>query len=119
MTQRGSAAVEFALLLPLVLLLALLLADVAALARTQIEIVNAARVGARQAATDPEPSHAVDAVRHSLGAAARDVRVEVSRPHVVGRPAVVVVKLPRRLAAPLFGGVEVVLRARAVMRVEQ
>ncbi len=63
MTQRGSAVVEFALVVPLVLALVLGLVEVALVARAQLEVVNAAREGAREAAASPDPSDAVRAAR--------------------------------------------------------
>jgi Flp pilus assembly protein TadG len=117
--ERGSAVIEFALVLPLVLLLVLAIVEVAVVARTQLEVVNASREGAREAAANPDPAAAVSAVQRSLGAAGRRAGVQVSRPHVVGERATVLVRLPHTLAAPLFGGVTVELRAKAVMRVER
>ena len=49
MSHKGSAVVEFALVVPLVLALILCLVEVALVARTQLEVVNAAREGARRA----------------------------------------------------------------------
>ena len=118
MSENGSAAVEFALVLPVVLLVLLAVTQVAVVARTQLELANAAREGARRAATAPDPAEAVEAVRRALDpkVAAR-VRVQVRRPHVVGRPAEVTVTLPLRLVGP--AGMTVRLRSRAVMRVER
>ena len=111
--------VEFALVVPLVLMLAFAVVEVSVVARTQLEVVNAAREGAREAAVNPDPAAAVGVVQDSLGAAGARARVRVSRPHVVGERAAVVVRLPHTLAAPLFGGVTVELQARSVMRVER
>ncbi len=118
--ERGAAVVEFALVLPVVLLVLLAVVEVAVVARTQLELTQAAREGARAAATVPDPARAVDAVRGALGPelAAR-VRVEVRRPAVVGAAAVVTVSLGHRVAAGLLGGIPVELRSRAVMRVER
>jgi hypothetical protein len=114
----GSAAVEFALVVPLVLLVLLAVTQVAVVARTQLELVNAAREGARRAATAPDPAAAVDAVRRALDPElAGRVRVHVKRPHVVGQQAEVLVALPVRLAA--LGGLTIELHSRAVMRVER
>jgi hypothetical protein len=115
---NGSAVVEFALVLPLVLLVLLTVTQVAVVARTQLELMSAAREGARRAATAPDPAEAVDAVRRALDQdTAGQVRVQVRRPHVVGRQAEVVVTLPVRLVA--LGGITVRLHSRAVMRVER
>ncbi len=50
---RGQATVEFALVLPLVLGLALFIVQVGLVVRDQIMVVNAAREGARTAAVQP------------------------------------------------------------------
>ena len=89
-------------------------------ARVQLEVTQAAREGARPAATAPDPERAGAAVRNSLGGdAASRATVAVSRDHVVGGSAEVVVRLRHRVAAPLFGGFDVTLVGRAVMRVER
>lgn len=119
MRDEGSAAVEFALVLPLVLLVLLAVVEVALVARTQIEVVNAAREGARQAATSPDPARAVAAVRRALGSRGGEARVGVRRPDAVGSSAEVTVDLPYRFAAPVVGGFTVVLHGRATMRVER
>jgi Flp pilus assembly protein TadG len=111
--------VEFALVLPLVLLALAAIVELTLVARTQLELINAARDGARTAATVVDPAEAAAAVRRALGSAGAETRVSVSRPHVVGEEATVVVTLPHRVGAVLFGGFEVRLSARAVMRVEQ
>jgi hypothetical protein len=62
----------------------------------------------------------VQAVQAALDpVAARRVRVTVERPGTVGSAAVVTVVLPYRLGARILGGLQVALRARAVMRVER
>jgi len=111
--------VEFALVLPLVLLVMLGVVEVTVAARTQLEVSAAAREGAREAATTPDPERAVAAVRGVLGADGSRARVSVIRDHVVGGTAEVVVRLRHRVAAPLLGGFEVTLVGRAVMRVER
>ena len=55
------------MVLPLILALLLAVAEVAVVARTQLELVNGAREGARVAAVSPEPSDAVAAVQEVLG----------------------------------------------------
>jgi hypothetical protein len=119
MSQRGSASVELALLIPLIVVLLGLLVEVAVVARAQIEIVGAAREGVRVAATAPDPGRAIAAANDALGARSRDARVRVHRPHVVGQQAEVEISLSHRIGLPLLGGFTVPLSARAVMRVER
>ncbi len=116
--MNGSAAVEFALVLPLVLLVLLAVTQVAVAARTQLEVANAAREGARRAATAPDPAEAVSVALGALSPELADrARVQVRRPQVVGRQAEVTVVAPVRLTA--LGGLTVELRSKAVMRVER
>lgn len=117
--ESGSAAVEIALVLPLIISLLLAVAEVAVVARTQIELVNGAREGARVAAVSPEPADAVAAAQRALGDLAQDARISVTRPHVVGESASVAIALRHRLVPFLFGGTSVELRASAAMRVER
>jgi Flp pilus assembly protein TadG len=117
--DRGSAVVEFALVVPLVLVLLVGIVEVAVVARTEIQLVHAAREGARQSATSPDTARAVAAVRRSLGASAPRARVAVRRPSGIGEPTTVEVTLRHRFAAPLLGGFPVDLHARATMRTER
>lgn len=117
--EQGSATVELALLVPIILLLLALLVEVALVARVQIEIVGAAREGARVAATSPDPAQALAATRRALGDGGTDARISVHRPHVVGQQAAVQIGIDHHLGLPLLGGISVPLSARAVMRVER
>lgn len=117
--QEGGAAIEFALVLPVVIFVLFAVVEVAVVARTQLELTNAAREGAREAATVVDPASAVTAVRSAMGTLGPRVVVSVRRPHVVGQRTEVTLRLRHRLAAPLFGGVTIELRSRAAMRVER
>ncbi len=110
---------EFALLVPLLLLVLLAAVEVAATARTQLEVVAAAREGAREAAVSPDPARALAVVRDALGEAGERARITVSRPHVVGEPAKVTVRLSHRLGTLPFGGLTIELTGTATMRVER
>lgn len=117
--DRGSATVETALVLPLVLLLLVAVVEVFVVAGVHLRLTAAAREGARVAARAPEPEAAVSAVRDVLGETIGPrVRVGVRRSAVVGSPAEVVVTLDRPLVGPFLRGVVVPIRARAVMLVE-
>lgn len=120
MRERGSAVVEFALVIPLVVVVLLAAVEIAVVARTQMEVSQAAREGAREAAAVPDPSRAVSVVRAFLGAdrAAR-ARVSVSRDHRVGGRAEVTVTLRHPLVGGLLGDVSITLEGRSSMRVER
>src|ERR687891_321583 len=60
-SQRGTAAVEFALVLPLVLLVALALVQTGLLVRDRLLVEGAARAGARAAAVQDDPGAIRDA----------------------------------------------------------
>jgi len=112
--------VEFALVVPAVLLVLLAFVEVAVVARTQLQLIHAAREGARAAATVPDTSRAVDAARRALpDGLAEHVRVSVKRPAVVGQPAEVVVTHRHRVAGGILAGFSVDVSSRAVMRVER
>jgi len=116
---RGSATVEFALLIPLILLVLLAAVEVAVAARVQLEVVAAAREGAREAAVSPDPARALAVARNALGDAGERARITVSRPHVVGEPARVTVRLDHHFRVLPFGGLTVELKGTAAMRVER
>jgi Flp pilus assembly protein TadG len=112
--------VEFALLLPAIVLVIVALAEVVTVARTQYELMNAAREGARVAATVPDPDAAVDRTRSALGSTlAAGTIVSVRRPAVVGAEASVEVSYTHHVVGYLLGGAPLELRSRAVMRVEK
>ena len=117
--ESGTVVVEFALVTPIVLLLVLGIVEIAAVARTEIQLTHAAREGARQAATSPDTARAASAVRAALGPIGARAKVSVSRPSAVGEPATVSVALRHRVVAPLLGGLPVDLRASATMRTER
>lgn len=107
---------EFALVLPVILLVLFAVAEVTAVARVQLELSHAAREGARVAATAPDPTQAIVRVREVLDDGLRkDVRVTVERAAVVGSLARVELFLSYSL--PVIG-IEIPLRSRSAMRVE-
>jgi Flp pilus assembly protein TadG len=116
----GSATVEFALVLPVVMLVLIAAVEVVSLARIQIELAGAAREGARVAATLPDPAEAASAARGTLSPRlAAQARITVRRPVEVGSTADVVVSVSHQLMRPVLGGLPIELRARAAMRVER
>ena len=110
--------VEFAIVLPLILLVLVASLELVAVTRVQLQVTHAAREGARQAATSPDPADSVQAVRSALPShLADEARVTVQRPHVVGQQARVGVRIAYRFASFAFGGLVLNVGANSVMRV--
>ncbi len=111
---------EFFLVVPLLIVVLVAGIQVISVARTRIELIGAVREGARVAATTPDPARAVDTVRAALPPGIRDrVRISVSRPGVVGRPARVSARLRHVLPIPLLDDLGFELSASATMLVER
>jgi len=115
--ERGQATVEFAFVLPLLVLALLAVVQVGLVVRDQLGVVHAAREAVRAASVDPDPDHAVRAAHRTLPGA----EVEVgARPKVGGEISVTVhytsvTDLP--LVGVLFPDPD--LHATSVMRVER
>lgn len=116
----GSVTVEFFLVLPLMVLVLAGGIAVVSVARARVELLGAVRDGARVAATTPDPTRAVTAVQDAIAPEMRPrVRVSVSRPSVVGRPARVTARLSHPLGPPFPAGFVVDVVASASMAVER
>lgn len=120
--ERGSAVVEFALVLPVLLLLCLALVQIGVLGRDQLLLVQAARAGSRQAVVDPEDGPArLAALEAAPGLDPARVEVTVDRTGGLGQPVEVTVGYRARIAVPLAGlffPSEVRLEASTAMRQE-
>ena len=122
MRESGSAAVEFALLLPILLVLLLAFVQVGVIARDSLVLTQASRAGAREAAIQGSR----DAVDQAVRAAA--VGLDPDRISVVatwsgarGAPVTVDVAYEAPVASLLAGWLlppTVSLRASATMRQE-
>jgi Flp pilus assembly protein TadG len=114
--------VEFALVLPVLLLLCLALVQIGLLARDQLLLVQAARAGSRQAVVDPEDGTVRSAALEAApGLDPTRVEVTVDRTGGLGQPIEVTVGYEARIAVPLAGlffPSEVRLEASTVMRQE-
>lgn len=112
--------VEFFLIIPLLIVVLAAGVQVISVARARIELLGAVREGARVAATTPDPARAVEAVRSAMSPNERDrVRISVSRPAVVGRPARVTASMRHELNIPFLDDLGVDLSATASMLVER
>lgn len=120
LTQKGSLTVEAALVIPVIFVVMMAMMELVGLVATRLELVAAAREGARVAATTPDPASAAAAAREALGGELGSrVAISVRRPSVVGEPATVEVRVAKPLITPLLNWITVPLSARAVMRVER
>ena len=120
--QRGSAAVEFALVLPLVLILALATLQVALLTKDELIIQGSARAGAREAAVSSDDASALQAaVDAAVGLDPGRLDVAVRRGDGSDQPVVVTVRYHAPIEIPtvtwLFPD-RVDLSATATMRQE-
>ena len=115
--ERGQATVEFALLLPLVVMAALAVVQVALIVRDHVATVAAAREAARSASVDPNPAHATHAARRVLPGAT----VRVGDRPAVGEQITVEVSYVSATELPLVGVLfpDPRLHAKVVMRVER
>jgi Flp pilus assembly protein TadG len=117
----GQAAVELALVLPLVVVVLLAVVQVGLVVRDQILVVHAAREAAREAAVEP----AADAPRRAAlaGSALADDRLSVTSSGRGGPGSRVRVEVRYRAptAVPLVGKAvgDLTLEATATMRVER
>lgn len=111
---------EFFLLVPMLVILLAAGLSVVSVARARVELLGAVRDGARVAATTPDPAKAVAAVQEAIAPEMRSrVRVSVSRPGVVGRPARVTARMSHPLGPPFPSGFVVEVAASASMLVER
>jgi Flp pilus assembly protein TadG len=119
--ERGQAAVELALCLPLIAALALVLLQVTLVVRDQVLLTHAAREAARAAAVSPAPSDARRAAVAGSRLEPDRLDVEIAGRGAVGSRVRVTVRYASPTALPLVGSLvgDVHLSATATMRVEQ
>jgi Flp pilus assembly protein TadG len=120
--ERASASVEFALVLPLVLIMALATLQVGLLVKDQLVVVGSARAGARQAAVttdDGEVARTAERAAVSLDPSRLEFHVE--RDGGAGTPVTVMVLYHAPVAVPLVSWLfpdTVELGSTAIMRQE-
>lgn len=120
--EQGSAVVEFALLLPILLLMLLAVVQVGVLARDQLILTQAARAGARAASVEAGDNAArAAALDAAVGLDPGRLTVTISRSGAQGDPVVVAVVYEAPVAGLISGWLlppEVTLRASSTMRQE-
>ena len=119
--ERGSATVEFALVLPLALALLLALVQIGILARDRMVLEHAARAGAREAAVTLDPGRVRAAVLEAGPTLGEATDVTVARTGSVGDAVSVRVVSDRSIRVPLVGWLfprSVEMTAVATMRQE-
>lgn len=103
-SERGSAAVEFALVLPLALVLVLGLVQVGVFARDRLLVESAARAGARTAAvTDDDAAVRASALAAAPALVEANLSVDVSRSGTRGDPVSVHVTYVDPVRVPFIG----------------
>jgi Flp pilus assembly protein TadG len=118
----GSATLEFALVLPIVLVMALAVVQVGVLVKDQLVVVESARAGAREASVNPDDGAVEQAATDSassLDPARLDVAVQ--RQGSAGTAVSVVVTYHAPIAIPVVAWMfpsTIDLAATAVMRQE-
>lgn len=120
--ERGSATVEFALVMPLLLVVILAVVQVGLLLRDQLVLTQAARAGAREASVSPSDEEVRSAVvSAAAGLDPSALSTEVQRVGAQGEPVTVSLAYAVPVRVPLASwlvGEGVVLRAGATFRQE-
>ena len=119
--DEGQAAVELALVLPLLFLLLLALVQVGLVVRDQVLLVHAAREAVRQAAVEAGSDGPRRAAITGSGLAADRLAVQVTGRGGAGSRVAVRLSYKEPTDVPLIGGLvgDLTLSAAATMRVEQ
>jgi hypothetical protein len=122
-TEAGAASVEFAVVLPIVVVALLLLVQVALLVAQQLAVAHAAREGSRAAAVWNDDAKARDAAlaAGALDPAQTEVVVEPGSRRS-GDPVTVTVRYRPAIVVPYVGRFlpsSLVLRASVTMRTER
>ncbi len=121
--DRASASVEFALVLPLLLIVTLALVQVGFIAKDQLVLEEAARAGAREAAVSTDDSAARDAAVRAASSLDRSrLDVAVAREGGNGTPVEVAVTYHDAVVIPLVSWLfpaSIELHANATMRQEE
>jgi Flp pilus assembly protein TadG len=116
-SASGQATVEFALVLPVVLMLILALFQMALIARDQVLAAHSARVAAREASVGASG----DRVQAAAESVLDDVEVDVKKGAKVGDDVTVTVHYTSHTSLPIVGALfpDVEMEGKATMRREK
>jgi hypothetical protein len=124
-TQSGQATVEFALVVPFLMIALLVLVQTGLTMHAQVVVTQAAREGARQATTAGSGGEIVQAVRRSAGSLnSGRLKIAYKAPHgwKVGEPVTVTVSYGMPVLLPLIGKIfpnSLILKSSTTMRIEK
>ena len=121
-SEKGASAVEFAIILPILVILIFGIFEFAIAFNNYITITHAAREGARRAAVDllnPDLKEYIKEMAFPLVLNDWDIVIEVeSDPPSIGDPVSVEITYNFGISIPLVGSWEVPLKNKAIMRLE-
>ncbi|MBS3900500.1 MAG: pilus assembly protein [Dethiobacter sp.] len=122
--QKGQALVEFALVLPLILLLLLGIVELGRVSNAYLVVIHAARHGARHAAVGATNAEIISSVNQAslpLNPGKLIISILPEQGRLAGSDVRVVVSYPLRLITPLAGNLlnnPVIVRGEITMRIE-
>ncbi len=116
-SEDGQATVEFALVLPFLVVLLLAIVQVALIARDYVAVVHAARAAVREASVDAGTGRVRAAATHVLPGA----KIDIGPRGAVGDPITVTVHYTAHTDVPLVGALfpDQTLNATSQMRLER
>lgn len=115
-SQKGASAVEFALLLPVLILLIVGIFQFGLAYNNYLDITHAAREGARMASVNKYDEAAIRAKAYPVVPDSVSVSYPAGNSH--GNDVIVTIVYNRTIEIPFWGKVTVPLRSSAGMRIE-
>lgn len=116
-SEEGAAAIEFALLLPILVMILVGTFEFGLAYNNYLAITHAAREGARMAAVGAYDEAAVRADAYPVNPSSVTLSYPEGQSH--GNPAQVTVRANYHLSIPFFATMDLPLQSRAEMRIER
>jgi len=118
--EKGASAVEFAVILPLLILLIFGIIEFGRMYNAYLALTHAAREGARLAAVGKFDAAAVESRAYPLTVSGGLEIIGPSYPEGddIGDPVQVVIRFPYNLNVPLWKQASISLESKAIMRLE-